>query len=109
MPAAVPSGGPCDVPDEAQDGALAGLSPEDRALVKRLRSGDERAFLTIVERNHRAMMRVARGYVSSEAVAEEVVQEAWIGILQGLNKFEGRCPLRAWMVRILVTRAQLRG
>jgi RNA polymerase sigma-70 factor (ECF subfamily) len=109
MPAAVSSGGPCDVPDEAQDGVLAALSPEDRALVERLRSGDERTFLTMVERNHRAMMRVAMGYVSSEAVAEEVVQEAWIGILQGLDKFEGRCPLRAWMFRILVNCAKLRG
>jgi RNA polymerase sigma-70 factor (ECF subfamily) len=109
MPAAVRSGGPFDVPERAQGSALATLSVEDRLLVEHLRSGDERTFLTMVERNHRAMMRVAMGYVSSEAVAEEVVQEAWIGILQGLDKFEGRCPLRAWMFRILVNCAKLRG
>src|SRR5689334_11218148 len=108
MPAAVSSGGP-HVPDEAQGGALALLSAEDRALVERLRAGDERTFLAMVEKSHRTMVRVALGYVSSEAVAEEVVQEAWIGILQGLDKFEGRCPLRAWMFRILVNCAKLRG
>ena len=109
MPAAVSSGGPYDAPDGAHGGALAILSPEDRAVLERLRSGDERAFLAMVERNHRAMVRVALGYVASEAVAEEVVQEAWIGILQGLDKFEGRCPLRAWMFRILINCAKLRG
>jgi len=109
MPAAVSSGGPYDVPEGAQGGALAMLSAEDRGLVERLRSGDERTFLTMVEKNHRAMVRVALGHVSSEAVAEEVVQEAWIGILQGLDRFEGRCPLRAWMFRILVNCAKLRG
>ena len=85
------------------------LSSEERGLVERLRSGDERTFLAMVEKSHRTMVRVALGYVSSEAVAEEVVQEAWIGILQGLDKFEGRCPLRAWMFRILVNCAKLRG
>ena len=55
------------------------------------------------------MVRVAMNYVSSEGVAEEVVQEAWVGILQGLDKFEGRCPLRAWMFRILVNCAKMRG
>src|SRR5215813_10274865 len=109
MPAAVSSGGPYDAPDGTPGAALAMLSPEDRVLVERLRSGDERTFLGMVERNHRAMVRVAMGYVFSEAVAEEVVQEAWIGILQGLDKFEGRCPLRAWMFRILINCAKLRG
>ena len=96
--------------DTAQQGAaLALLTPEDRALVDRLRAGDESTFLAIVEKNHRAMVRVAMGYVSSEGVAEEVVQEAWVGILQGLHKFEGRCPLRAWMFRILINCAKMRG
>lgn len=109
MPAAVSSGGPFEEPEATQGGALSLLSPEDRALVERLRSGDERTFLTLVEKNHRAMVRVAMGYVASEAVAEEVVQEAWVGILQGLDKFEGRCPLRAWMFRILANCAKMRG
>src|SRR5215468_9272824 len=88
MPGAVSSEGPYDAPDGTRGAALAMLSPEDRTLVERLRSGDERTFLSMVQRNHRAMVRVAMGYVPSEAVAEEVVQEAWIGILQGLDKFE---------------------
>src|SRR5262249_3094189 len=109
MPAAVSSGGSSEEPEKVQGGALAGFAPEDRALVERLLSGDERTFLALVEKNHRAMVRVAMGHVSSEAVAEEVVQEAWIGILQGLEKFEGRCPLRAWMFRILINCAKMRG
>ena len=109
MPAAVSTGGPFESPDAAQGGVLSSLSAEDHALIERLRSGDERAFLTLVEKNHRPMVRVAMNYVSSEGVAEEVVQEAWVGILQGLGKFEGRCPLRAWMFRILINCAKMRG
>jgi RNA polymerase sigma-70 factor, ECF subfamily len=109
MPAAVSSGGSREEQDATQGGALPLLSPDDRALVDRLRAGDEGTFLRIVEKNHRAMVRAAMGYVSSEGVAEEVVQEAWIGILQGLDKFEGRCPLRAWMFRILVNCSKMRG
>jgi len=109
MPAAVSSGGSFEQPEAAQDGPLSLLSPEDRALVEHLRSGDERTFLSLVEKNHRAMVRAAMGFVASEAVAEEVVQEAWVGILQGLAKFEGRCPLRAWMFRILINCAKMRG
>jgi len=97
-------------PDTARQGAaLPLLTAEDRALVDRLRAGDEATFLAFVEKNHRAMIRVAMGYVSSEGIAEEVVQEAWVGILQGLHKFEGRCPLRAWMFRILINCAKMRG
>src|SRR5512138_848132 len=109
MPAAVSSGGSFEEPEGARGGSAPALSAEDRLLVDRLRSGDERTFLSTVEKNHRAMVRVAMGYVGSEAVAEEVVQEAWIGILQGLDQFEGRCPLRAWMFRILVNCAKMRG
>jgi len=85
------------------------LSPADRALVERLQAGDEATFLQLVKANHQAMIRVALAYVSSEAVAEEAVQEAWVGIFQGLDKFEGRCPLRAWMFRVLANCAKMRG
>jgi RNA polymerase sigma-70 factor (ECF subfamily) len=108
MPLPVSTGSTSDG-NAALPGALPMLSPEDRALIERLRAGDERTFLQLVEKNHRAMIRVALAYVSSEAVAEEVVQEAWIGILQGLDKFESRCPLRAWMFRILANCAKMRG
>ncbi len=84
-------------------------SPEDLQLVERLRAGDEEAFMMLVEKHQAMMLRIARMYVSSPAVAEEVVQDAWIGILQGLPKFEGRSSLRTWMYRILANIAKTRG
>ena len=84
-------------------------SNEDLAFVERLRAGDEEAFMTLVTRHQPSMLRIARMFVSSHAVAEEVVQEAWLGILQGLDRFEGRSSLRTWMYRILVNIAKTRG
>jgi len=84
-------------------------SPEDLALVERLRAGDEEAFMMLVEQHQAMMLRIARMYVSSEAVAEEVVADAWIGILKGLDTFEGRSSLRTWMYRILANIAKTRG
>lgn len=88
-------------------------SSEDLALVERLKAGDETAFGMLIRHHQPQMLRVARMYVSSQAVAEEVVQEAWLGILQGLDRFEGRSSLRTWMYRILTniakTRAQREG
>ncbi|MGZ8578465.1 MAG: RNA polymerase sigma factor [Actinomycetota bacterium] len=84
-------------------------SPEDLQLVERLRAGDEDTFMMLVEKHQAMMLRVARMYVSSQAVAEEVVQDAWLGILQGLPKFEGRSSLRTWIYRILVNIAKNRG
>lgn len=85
------------------------VSPEDLRLVGKLRDGDEAAFRDLVDRYMPSMLRVARMYVSTTAVAEEVVQEAWVGILQGLDRFEGRSSLRTWMFRILVNIAKTRG
>jgi RNA polymerase sigma-70 factor (ECF subfamily) len=84
-------------------------SAEDLAFVERLRAGDEEAFMVLVERHMGPMLRIARMYVSSRAVAEEVVADAWVGILQGLDRFEGRSSLRTWMYRILVNIAKSRG
>jgi RNA polymerase sigma-70 factor (ECF subfamily) len=84
-------------------------SPQDLALVERLRSGDETAFMMLVEQHQAPMLRIARMYVSSRAVAEEVVQETWLGVLKGLDRFEGRSSLRTWMYRILVNVAKTRG
>ena len=83
-------------------------SPADLALVEQLRAGDETAFLMLVVQHQAAMLRVARMYVSSRAVAEEVVQEAWLGILKGLDRFEGRSSLRTWMYRIVANIAKTR-
>ena len=82
---------------------------DDARLVAALRRGDEPAFVLLVERCHRALLRLARCYVSSDAVAEEVVQETWLGVLQGLPRFEGRSSLRTWIFRILTNRAKTRG
>ena len=84
-------------------------SPADLALVERLRAGDEAAFMMLVEQHQAAMLRIARMYVSSRAAAEEAVQEAWLGILKGLDRFEGRSSLRTWMYRIVVNVAKTRG
>ena len=81
----------------------------EAALLARLRGGDERAFEALVERLYPTMLAVARHYVSSRAVAEEVVQEAWLGVLKGLDRFEGRSSLRTWILRILVNTAKTRG
>jgi RNA polymerase sigma-70 factor, ECF subfamily len=78
-------------------------------LLVRLRAGDERAFEALVERHYPTMLAVARHYVSSRSVAEEVVQEAWLGVLKGLDRFEGRSSLRTWILRILVNTAKTRG
>jgi RNA polymerase sigma-70 factor, ECF subfamily len=81
----------------------------DAALVERLRVGDEDAFMSLVDGLGPSMLRVARMYVSTLAVAEEVVQEAWLGVLQGIGRFEGRSSLRTWVFRILVNIAKTRG
>lgn len=82
---------------------------DESELIARLRGGDERAFEILVERHYSTMLAVARHYVSSRAVAEEVVQEAWLGVLKGLDRFEARASLRTWILRILVNTAQTRG
>jgi RNA polymerase sigma-70 factor (ECF subfamily) len=84
-------------------------SADDVALVRALRAGDETAFMMLVERYQPSMLRVARMYVSTAAVAEEVVQDAWLGVLRGLDGFEGRSSLRTWIFRILVNIAKTRG
>jgi RNA polymerase sigma-70 factor (ECF subfamily) len=82
---------------------------EETELLARLRAGDERAFEALVERHYPTMLAVARHYVKTRAVAEEVVQEAWLGVLNGIDRFEGRSSLRTWILRILVNIAKTRG
>ncbi len=81
----------------------------DAVLLARLRAGDEQAFVILVRRHHAAMLRLARGYVPSMAVAEEVVQDTWLGVLRGIGGFEGRSSVRTWLLRILVNRARTAG
>ena len=81
----------------------------DADLLARLRMGDEAAFMTLVDRYGPLMLRIALSHVPSRAVAEEVVQEAWLGVLQGLDRFEGRSSLKTWILRIVTNRARTRG
>jgi RNA polymerase sigma-70 factor (ECF subfamily) len=85
------------------------LSRADRDLVERLLARDELAFTELVHRHHASMARLARAFVSSPAVAEEVVQETWVAVLDGLESFEGRSSLKTWMFTILTNRAKSRG
>jgi RNA polymerase sigma-70 factor, ECF subfamily len=82
---------------------------QDRELVAALKRGDEAAFMDLVEELGPMLLRVARMYVPSTAVAEEVVQETWIGVLNGIDRFEGRSSLKTWIFRILANIAKTRG
>jgi RNA polymerase sigma-70 factor (ECF subfamily) len=93
---------------QAQQPAV-GPTPEELELLARLRDGDERAFEELVKRHYTAMLGVARTYVKTRAIAEEVVQDAWIGVLKGLDRFEGRSTLKTWIMRIVVNTARTRG
>lgn len=81
----------------------------DSELVSRLQAGDEDAFVSLVERYHPAMVRLAMGFVPTRAVAEEVAQEAWLGVVRGIHRFEGRSSLKTWLFRIVVNRARTAG
>src|ERR671937_890951 len=82
---------------------------EELGLVEALRAGDETAFMTLVDRYGPSMLRLAMVYVRNRSVAEEVVQEAWLGVLRGIGSFEGRSSLRTWIFRILTNTAKTRG
>lgn len=81
----------------------------ERALVEGLRAGDEDAFLRLVEMHHASMLRLAGMFVPSRAVAEEVVQETWLAVIEGIHRFEGRSSLKTWLFRVLTNRAKTRG
>ena len=82
---------------------------DERVLVAALRSGREDAFAWLVHRHHDALLRYARVFVRDRAVAEEVVQETWLGVIRGIGAFEGRSTVKTWLFHILANRARTRG
>jgi RNA polymerase sigma-70 factor (ECF subfamily) len=85
------------------------VTRDEADLVERLRGGDEAAFETLVESYSGLMLSVARSYVKTRAVAEEVLQDAWLAVLQGLERFEGRSSLKTWIISIVINIARTRG
>jgi RNA polymerase sigma-70 factor (ECF subfamily) len=81
---------------------------DETALLDGLRRGDDAAFLALVDRYSTSLLRLALTYVRNRQIAEEVVQEAWLGVLLGLNRFEGRSTVKTWLYRILINRAKTR-
>jgi RNA polymerase sigma-70 factor, ECF subfamily len=86
-----------------------GQPTSDAELVAALRAGDEDAYAALVEELTPALTRLALAHVPSRAVAEEVVQDTWLGVLNGIDRFEGRSALRTWIFQILLNTARTRG
>ena len=82
---------------------------EDAALVAALRSGDEATFARLVDELNPALLRLALAHVPSRAVAEEVVQDTWLGVISGIDRFEGRSAVRTWIFQILLNNARTKG
>ena len=85
------------------------MGDDDVVLVERLRDGDEAAFRLLIERYQGQLLRLAASLVASSAVAEEVVQETWLGVVRGIGGFEGRASVKTWLFRILVNQARSAG
>ncbi|TWD84301.1 RNA polymerase sigma-70 factor (ECF subfamily) [Kribbella amoyensis] len=83
--------------------------PPDDVLVARLRDGDDKTFALVLDRWSGGLLRLARSFVSTEASAAEVVQETWVAVIEGLDRFEGRSSLKTWVYRILTNTAKRRG
>ncbi len=81
---------------------------DDAELVRRVRAGDRTAFAGLVRRHGGPLLRFARVFVKEGAVAEEVVQDAWMAVLEGLDAFEGRSSFKTWLYRIVANRARTR-
>ncbi|MGH2535120.1 MAG: RNA polymerase sigma factor [Thermomicrobiales bacterium] len=82
---------------------------DDARLVAGLRAGDEAAFAALIDRYQASLVRLAMLYVPNRPAAEDVVQETWLGVLQGIGRFEARSSLKTWLFRILINRAKRRG
>src|SRR3954463_4948938 len=96
-------------PPRTGSAAEANAADRDAPLLPALRAGDEEAFVALVTRYHASLKRVARAYVSTDAVAEDVVQETWLAGVEGLHRFEQRASLKTWLFHILANKAKTRG
>jgi RNA polymerase sigma-70 factor (ECF subfamily) len=81
----------------------------DAELLDRLRAGDEAAFMALVGQFHQPMLRLARSMLPNPSLAEETVQDTWMGVVRGIDRFEGRSSLKTWLFRILANRARTTG
>ena len=79
---------------------------DDAALVGRLQSGDEAAFVELVRRYQPRLLRLAESTVGRGAVAQEVTQDTWLAVFRGVDRFEGRSSFKTWLFRILLNRAR---
>lgn len=82
---------------------------DDTQLVEALRRRDQAAFAALIDRYNATLLRLAQIYVPDRAAAEEVVQDAWLGVLKGIDRFEGRSSFKTWLFRILTNLAKTRG
>jgi RNA polymerase sigma-70 factor (ECF subfamily) len=89
-------------------GATQVVAHDDLSVIEALRRGDEGAFARLVDQYHASLRRVARLYIANRAVADEVIQDTWLGVIQGIWAFEGRSALKTWIFRILINRAKSR-
>jgi len=87
----------------------ASAATDERELISRLRRKDETAFTSLIAAHHGSLLRVARLYVNCSEVAQEVVQDTWLGVIKGIDGFEGRSSLKTWIFQILINRARSRG
>ncbi len=101
---------PAEQPDPLRQDSLRSVATpatrEEHRLVERLRQGDQAVFDLLVTRHHDSLIRFAMAYVSDRSIAEEVAQETWIGFLEGLDRFEGRCSIRTWLFSIVIHKAK---
>jgi RNA polymerase sigma-70 factor, ECF subfamily len=88
--------------------AVQQLQPDETTLIDAIKRRDELAFVQLVERYQAPLLRLALLYARTRAVAEEVVQDTWLGVLQGIDGFERRSSFKTWLFRILVNRARTR-
>jgi RNA polymerase sigma-70 factor (ECF subfamily) len=95
-------------PDDRPPSGSMIASEADLKQIERLKAGDEEAFSLLVEHYYASMVRIAMIYVPSQEIAEDVVQETWVAVLKGLDRFEGRSSLKTWIFTILTNRAKTR-